>query len=108
MQTDIYLTYATRPIIKLNLSRVKSHRLTQIRTENTYDRFLVSLSANDGRQIENVRGADQYQLLKINVRNSYPVDLLTPGFQFDATERNVFRCAVKWADCGCPSCLDEE
>lgn len=42
-------------------------------------------------QIETVRGADQYQLLKINV--SYPVDLLTPGFQFEAIERNVFRCS---------------
>lgn len=28
---------------------------------------------------------------KINVRNSYPVDLLTRGFQFEAIERNVFR-----------------
>jgi len=36
---------------------------------------------------------DQYQLLKINVRNSHPVDLLTPGFQFEAIERNVFRCS---------------
>lgn len=56
------------------------------------DSWCHFLSMTD-RQIETVRGADQYQLLKINVRNSYPVDLLTPGFQFETIERNVFRCS---------------
>jgi len=45
------------------------------------------------RQIETVRAADQYQLLKINVRSSYLVDLLTLGFSI-RDDRETYFAAV--------------
>lgn len=70
--------------MKMNLPHVKF----KIRVYNGFTRC-HPLSTID-RQIETVRGADQYQMLKINVRSSIsPVDLLTPGFQFEAIEKRI-------------------